>query len=68
MKVREIRVVLLNILAIFLMLHYMAAFLTPVAEKHSRRLYLHACMQASEESNISYMAGYFFKKRLQLGI
>ena len=40
-------------------LHYMAAFLTPVAEKHSRRPYLHACMQASEESNISYMAGYF---------
>ena len=61
MKVREIRVVLLNILAIFLMLHYIIwlAFLTPVAEKHSRRPYLHACMHKLEESNISYMAGYF---------
>ena len=60
MKVREIRVVLLNILAIFsVTLHYMAGFLTPVAEKHSSRPYLHACMQASEENNISCKACYF---------
>ena len=46
MKVREIRVVLLNILDIFsdVTLHYMADFLTSVAEKHSNRPYLNACI------------------------
>jgi len=37
---------------------YMAGFLTPVAEKHSRR-YFHAGMQASEENNILLKAFYF---------
>jgi len=35
----------------------MAEFLTPVAEKHSRR-YLQAGMKASEENNISLKACY----------
>ena len=50
----------LNIFAIFLMLHvsYMAGFVTPVTEKHSRR-YSHAGMQAWEENNTSLEDSYF---------
>ena len=40
------------------MLHYMAGFLMPVAEKHSHD-YFHSSMQPLEENNSSFKACYF---------